>query len=129
MSDKFYATGKRKNSVARVWLTPGRGRITVNKKDVEEYITRETLRMMLREPLLATQTQETFDVWATAKGGGMGGQASAIRHGIARALVEYDQELRTTLKKAGFITRDARMRERRKYGQKGARARYQYSKR
>lgn len=129
MKDRYYATGKRKNAVARVWLSPGIGRITVNKKELEEYIPRETLQMMLREPLEATKTLDKFDVWATAKGGGLAGQAGALRHGIAKALVEFNQELRPVLKKAGFLTRDSRVKERRKYGQKGARARFQYSKR
>ncbi len=129
MKDRYYATGKRKNAVARVWLSPGIGRITVNKKELEEYIPRETLQMMLREPLEATKTLDKFDVWATAKGGGLAGQAGALRHGIAKALVEFNQDLRPVLKKAGFLTRDSRVKERRKYGQKGARARFQYSKR
>jgi small subunit ribosomal protein S9 len=129
MKEKFYATGKRKNAVARVWLSPGIGRITINRKELKEYIPRETLQMMLREPLEATNTLDKLDVWATAKGGGLSGQAGALRHGIARALVEFDQDLRPMLKKAGFLTRDSRVKERRKYGQKGARARFQYSKR
>ena len=127
---RFYATGKRKTSVARCWLIPGgNGQITVNRRQVDEYFARDTDTMLLRQPLVATETVSQFDVLVTVRGGGSTGQAGAIRHGIARALLEYNPELRGTLKRAGFLTRDARKKERKKYGQPGARARFQYSKR
>jgi small subunit ribosomal protein S9 len=126
---QFYGTGRRKNATARVFLRPGKGRITVNGKDVEEYFERETAKMVLRAPLVITETDETFDAYVTVRGGGKSGQAGAIRHGLSRALVEANPELRSALKKAGFLTRDARMVERKKYGQPGARKRYQFSKR
>lgn len=135
MSDKrYYATGKRKTAIARVWLvSPGTGKITINKRDIEEYIGRETAKMLIREPFDLTKTNDQFDVRASVRGGGTSGQAGAIRHGISRALVlfnrELDRGLDRTLKKAGFLTRDSRIKERKKYGQRGARARYQYSKR
>ena len=128
--ERFYATGKRKTAVARVWLIPGgSGKIIVNKKPYEEYFERETALMVIRQPLELTQMLGKFDVMATVKGGGKSGQAEAIRHGIAKALVEYNPELRPILKKAGFLTIDARVKERKKYGLAGARRAFQFSKR
>ncbi len=127
--DRFYGTGRRKTSIARVWLRPGSGRIVVNRRPVEDFFARETLRMIISQPLAITNTATQFDVLATVAGGGPTGQAGALRHGIARALVEFDGELRLPLKKAGLLTRDPRMRERKKYGQPGARQKFQYSKR
>lgn len=127
--DRFYGTGRRKTSVARVWLRPGGGRIVVNRRAFEDYFPRETLRMIIAQPLQVTNTAGQFDVLANVSGGGPTGQAGALRHGIARALVSYDAELRQALKKAGLLTRDPRMRERKKYGQPGARQKFQYSKR
>jgi small subunit ribosomal protein S9 len=127
--DRFYGTGRRKTSVARVWLRPGGGRIVVNRRTFEDYFPRETLRMIIAQPLQVTNTAGQFDVLANVSGGGPTGQAGALRHGIARALVSYDAELRPALKKAGLLTRDPRMRERKKYGQPGARQKFQYSKR
>ena len=126
---QYYATGRRKNAVARVFLRPGKGKIVVNRRDIDNYFPNETLKMILRQPLQITETVDKFDILATVRGGGMSGQAGAIKHGISRALVEYNSELRKRLKEAGFLTRDARVKERKKYGQKGARARYQFSKR
>ena len=126
---RFYATGKRKTAVARVWLKPGTGQILVNKRSIEDYFGRQTSQMVIRQPLELTEMLERFDVMATAKGGGLSGQAGAVRHGIAKALLAVDSKLRTPLKKAGFLTRDSRVKERKKYGQKGARARFQFSKR
>ncbi|KPJ68438.1 MAG: 30S ribosomal protein S9 [Syntrophobacter sp. DG_60] len=127
--ETFYATGKRKTSIARVWLRPGNGDIVVNKKPLEQYFEREIASMILRQPFESTQITDKFDVWAFVKGGGKSGQAEAIRHAIAKALANYNSELKPVLKKAGFIKRDARIKERKKYGQKGARARFQFSKR
>ena len=127
--DRFYGTGRRKTSVARVWIKPGSGRFVVNRRSFEDYFPRETLRMIIAQPLAVTNTQGQFDVLATVGGGGPTGQAGAVRHGIARALVRYDDKLRQPLKKAGLLTRDPRMRERKKYGQPGARQKFQYSKR
>jgi len=127
--DRFYGTGRRKTSVARVWLRPGGGRIVVNRRTFEDYFPRETLRMIIAQPLQVTNTAGQFDVLANVSGGGPTGQAGALRHGIARALASYDAELRPALKKAGLLTRDPRMRERKKYGQPGARQKFQYSKR
>ena len=128
--ERFYATGKRKTAVARVWLIAGgSGKIIVNKKPYEEYFERETALTVIRQPLELTQMLGKFDVMATVKGGGKSGQAEAIRHGIAKALVEYNPELRPILKKAGFLTRDARVKERKKYGLAGARRAFQFSKR
>ncbi len=127
--DRFYGTGRRKTSVARVWIRPGSGRVVVNRRPFEDYFPRETLRMIIGQPLQITNTAEQFDVIVTVEGGGPTGQAGAVRHGIARALVEFDGELRLPLKKAGLLTRDPRMRERKKYGQPGARQKFQYSKR
>ena len=126
---KFYATGKRKTSIARVWLSPGTGKITVNRRDVDEYFGRETSKMILRQPLELTENMGRFDIWVNVNGGGPSGQAGAIKHGITKALLEIDVSLRDTLKKAGFITRDSRIKERKKYGKKGARASFQFSKR
>jgi small subunit ribosomal protein S9 len=127
--DRAYGTGRRKTSIARVWLRPGSGRIVVNRRSFEDYFPRETLRMIIAQPLQLTNTSGQIDVLVTVKGGGPSGQAGAVRHGIARALVRFDETLRQVLKKAGFITRDPRMRERKKYGQPGARQKFQYSKR
>lgn len=125
----YYGTGRRKKSVARVRLVPGEGNITINKRDIEEYFNYETLRREVKQPLELTNTSGKFDVIATVNGGGFTGQAGALRHGISRALVKADEELRTALKKAGFLTRDARMKERKKYGLKAARRAPQFSKR
>jgi small subunit ribosomal protein S9 len=127
--DRFYGTGRRKTSVARVWIRPGSGRMVVNRRAFEDYFSRETNRMIIAQPLQVTNTYGQFDVVATVNGGGPTGQAGAVRHGIARALVEFDEKLRQPLKKAGLLTRDPRMRERKKYGQPGARQKFQYSKR
>ena len=127
--EKFYGTGRRKRSIARVWLKPGSGRVLGNRRAFEDYFPRETLRMIIAQPLEVTNTGGQFDVVANVAGGGPTGQAGAVRHGIARALVHFDVNLRTTLKKAGLLTRDPRMRERKKYGQPGARQKFQYSKR
>ena len=130
MAEKsFYGTGKRKSSIARVWLTPGAGVITVNSKSLEAYFGRETSKMVVRQPLELTENVGKFDIFVTVKGGGDSGQAGAIKHGITKALLEFDAELRGTLKKAGFITRDSRIKERKKYGKKAARASFQFSKR
>jgi small subunit ribosomal protein S9 len=125
----FYGTGRRKTSVARVWLRPGGGAITVNRRRFEEYFPRETLRMIICQPLQLTNTLGQLDATINVGGGGPSGQAGAVRHGIARALLGFDAALRQPLKRAGFLTRDPRMKERKKYGQPGARKRFQYSKR
>lgn len=125
----FYATGKRKNGIARTWLTPGSGKITVNDKPVEEAFPNPTARLLLASPLALIEAQDAYDINVKVKGGGIMGQAGAIRHGITKALLLADPELRDVLKRAGFITRDSRVKERKKYGQKGARARFQFSKR
>jgi small subunit ribosomal protein S9 len=125
----YYATGKRKSSIARVWLTPGSGAITVNQLPIDDYFDRETSKMIVRQPFELTDTVGAFDAFVTVRGGGKNGQAGAVRHGITRALVEANAELRDTLKRAGLLTRDARKKERKKYGQPGARKRFQYSKR
>ena len=125
----FYGTGRRKSSVARVRLVPGSGVITVNKRNLDDYFGLETLKVIVRQPLTATSTVAKFDVIANVNGGGFTGQAGAIRHGIARALLEVDSEYRAILKKAGFLTRDPRMKERKKYGLKAARRAPQFSKR
>jgi small subunit ribosomal protein S9 len=122
-------TGRRKRAVARVFLRPGTGQMTINGRPLNEYFTTETARAMARQPLLATETADKFDVLVTADGGGTTGQAGAVRLGIARALVDFNSELRARLKEAGFLTRDPRSHERKKYGQKGARKRFQFSKR
>jgi small subunit ribosomal protein S9 len=125
----FYGTGKRKTSVARVWLKPGAGAFTVNNKTLDDYFGRETSKMVARQSLELTENIGKFDIFVTVKGGGDSGQAGAIRHGITKALLVNDPELRGNLKKAGFITRDSRVKERKKYGRKAARARFQFSKR
>ncbi len=125
----FHAVGKRKTAVARVWLRPGQGLITVNKKPLEEYFKREADRLLIKQPLELTDMIGKYDIQATVRGSGNSGQAGAIRHGISRALVDVNADLRVPLKKASLLTRDPRMKERKKYGQPGARARYQYSKR
>ena len=128
-SVKFYGTGRRKKSVARVYLGPGTGNVTINKRSMDEYFGLETLKVVVRQPLVATETADKFDVLVNVRGGGYTGQAGAIRHGIARALLHADAEYRPVLKKAGFLTRDPRMKERKKYGLKGARRAPQFSKR
>ena len=128
-SARFYGTGRRKSSVARVYVTPGSGKVTINKKDIEEYFGLETLKVIVRQPFAATGTEGKFDVLVNVYGGGFTGQAGAIRHGIARALSTADDEFRPILKKAGYLTRDPRMKERKKYGLKGARRAPQFSKR
>ena len=125
----FYGTGKRKSSIARVWIKPGAGAITVNNKTLEDYFGRETSKMVVKQPLELTENIDKFDIFVTVKGGGDSGQAGAIKHGITKALLEVDVELRGALKKAGFITRDSRIKERKKYGRKAARASFQFSKR
>ena len=127
--DRFYATGRRKTSVARVWIRPGAGRIVVNRRAFEDYFPRETLRMIIAQPLEVTSTVGQFDIFVTVGGGGPTGQAGAVRHGLTRALAKFDDKFRLPLKKAGLLTRDPRMRERKKYGQPGARQKFQYSKR
>ena len=126
---KFYGTGRRKSSIARVYLLPGKGNITVNKRSLDEYFGLETLKVIVKQPLAAIDAESKFDVIVTVKGGGYTGQAGAIRHGIARALCEEDAENRPVLKKAGYLTRDPRMKERKKYGLKKARRAPQFSKR
>ena len=126
---KFYGTGRRKSSVARVYLVAGSGKIVVNKRDINDYFSLETLKTIVRQPLALTETVEKFDVLVTVRGGGTTGQAGAIRHGISRALLEADADYRPSLKKAGFLTRDSRMKEREKYGLKKARKAPQFSKR
>ncbi|MBI2204120.1 MAG: 30S ribosomal protein S9 [Candidatus Rokubacteria bacterium] len=127
--ERFYGTGRRKTSIARVWIRPGTGRVLVNKRPFEDYFPRETLRMIIAQPFAVTNTLGQFDMITTVAGGGPTGQAGAVRHGLARALTRFDEKLRLALKKAGLLTRDPRMRERKKYGQPGARQKFQYSKR
>ncbi len=127
--NRTYATGRRKTAVARVWIRPGSGKFTINARDDESYFSRATARMVIRQPLEETGLLEQYDVVATVKGGGISSQAGAVRHGITRALMSTDGELRPALKAAGYVTRDPRKKERKKYGLKGARARYQFSKR
>jgi small subunit ribosomal protein S9 len=126
---QFYGTGRRKKSIARVYIVPGKGNITINNRDIDDYFGLETLKVIVRQPLVATETTEKYDVKVNVKGGGYTGQAGAIRHGIARALLKVDEEFRPTLKKAGYLTRDPRMKERKKYGLKAARRTPQFSKR
>lgn len=126
---QFQAVGRRKESVARVYLRPGKGTVLVNDRTFEDFFPNDVLKMVIRQPLQLTETIDKFDVVALVEGGGSAGQAGAIRHGIARALCLFNLELRGTLKKAGLLTRDSRMKERKKYGQRGARARFQFSKR
>jgi len=125
----YYGTGRRKTATARVFLRPGSGEITVNDRSLDHFFPNDVLKMIVKQPLLLSETAEKFDAQVSVLGGGSTGQAGAIRHGIARALVEYNNELRPKLKSAGFLTRDPRKKERKKYGMKGARARYQFSKR
>ena len=126
---QYYGTGRRKTSTARVYLRPGSGKIFINKRQFKEYFPNEALQMIIRQPLRMTDTANKFDILVNVDGGGVAGQAGAVRHGIVRALMEFNPDLRPTLKKAGLITRDPRQKERKKYGQKGARARFQFSKR
>ena len=126
---KYYGTGRRKSSIARVYLVPGTGKVTINKRDMDEYFGLETLKLIVRQPLEATSNTDKFDVLVNVRGGGFTGQAGAIRHGISRALLQVDAEYRPTLKKAGFLTRDPRMKERKKYGLKAAPRAPQFSKR
>ena len=128
-NSKFYGTGRRKKSIARVYLVPGTGKVTINKRDIDEYLGLETLKVIVRQPLAATDTADKFDVLGNVRGGGYTGQAGAIRHGIARALLQADPDYRPILKKAGYLTRDPRMKERKKYGLKAARRAPQFSKR
>ena len=125
----YYATGKRKRAVARTWLTPGKGEITVNNRPIDDYFSTDATKAILTQPLVYTDTQGMFDINVRVKGGGISGQAGAIRHGITKALLQANPDLRQILKKAGFVRRDPRIKERKKYGQKGARARFQFSKR
>ena len=127
--EQYYGTGRRKRAVARVFLRPGDGKILINKRDFSDFFARDIYKVIVQEPLKVTGQNEKFDVVATVKGGGTTGQAGALRHGISRALVNYSEEFRLALRKAGFLTRDAREVERKKYGLRGARARYQFSKR
>ncbi len=126
---KSYGTGRRKSSIARVWLVPGKGSIKINKRALDNYFGRESLSTVVEKPLELVNKKNELDVFAKVEGGGITGQAGALQHGIARALLQYDPTLRSILKKEGLLTRDARMKERKKYGQKGARARFQFSKR
>ena len=128
-AERYYGTGRRKKSVARVYVMPGKGKITINKRDIDEYFGLETLKVIVRQPLVATQTEGKYDIVVNVKGGGYTGQAGAIRHGLSRALLKVDEEFRPTLKKEGFLTRDPRMNERKKYGLKAARRAPQFSKR
>ena len=125
----YYATGKRKNAIARTWITPGKGDITINDRKLDEYFRVYTAKTIITQPLVLTNNQDKFDIKVKVNGGGITGQAGAIRHGITKALIEFDGDLRPTLKKAGFVRRDPRKKERKKYGQRGARARFQFSKR
>ena len=128
-SNFYYGTGRRKSSVARVRVYPGTGKITINERDIDDYFGLETLKLIVRQPMALTETLGKFDIVAKVAGGGFTGQAGAIRHGLSRALLQYDESLRPTLKKAGFLTRDPRMKERKKYGLKAARRASQFSKR
>ncbi len=125
----YYGTGKRKTSVARVWLKPGEGKTVINKRPLDQYFGRETAEMVIQQPFELTGTRNQFDLVANVRGGGSSGQADAIKHGITKALLQYDGKFRDILKREGFLTRDSRVRERKKYGKRGARASYQYSKR
>jgi small subunit ribosomal protein S9 len=129
MKEKFYATGKRKSAIARVWISPGQGNLLINRQSSAEYFRGETALGLLKQPFEVTGTWGSYDAYITVRGGGESGQAGAIKLGIARALVVADPQFRATLKKAGFLTRDPRVKERKKYGQRGARARFQFSKR
>jgi small subunit ribosomal protein S9 len=125
----YYGTGKRKTAIARVWLKPGEGKVIINKRPSDQYLGRETAKMVIQQPFELTSTQNQFDLVVNVRGGGISGQADAIKHGITKALLQYDGKLRDILKKEGFLTRDSRIKERKKYGKRGARASYQYSKR
>jgi small subunit ribosomal protein S9 len=125
----YYATGKRKSAIARTWITPGKGEISINGRSLEDYFRVYTAKTIITQPLVLTNNRDKFDIKIKVLGGGILGQAGAIRHGITRALIEFDADLRSVLKKAGFVRRDPREKERKKYGQKGARARFQFSKR
>jgi small subunit ribosomal protein S9 len=127
--NSYYATGRRKTAVARTWITPGSGTITINNRSLDDYFPTESSKLILTQPLTLTNNQDKFDIRVTVRGGGMVGQVGAVRHGITRALLEADPDLRVQLKKAGFVKRDPRRKERKKYGQRGARARFQFSKR
>jgi small subunit ribosomal protein S9 len=127
--NNYYATGKRKNAIARTWIKPGNGAISINGRTLEDYFRVYTAKTIISQPLMLTNNQDKFDIKVQVVGGGIMGQAGAIRHGITKALIEFDPDLRGTLKKAGFVRRDPRQKERKKYGQKGARARFQFSKR
>jgi len=129
VAERIYATGKRKTAIARVWLEPGEGKIVINERTMQDYLKRETSEMVILEPLEMTGTRNQFDVAINVKGGGPIGQTEAIRHGISRALLQYNPDFKDVLKKAGFLTRDSRVKERKKYGKRGARRRPQYSKR
>jgi len=126
---RYYATGKRKSAIARVYMKAGNGNIVVNKRNYDEYFTRPSLKMVIKQPFEIAGKKDQFDLYVNVSGGGVAGQAGAVKHGISKALLEYDAELRAVLKKAGFLTRDARIKERKKYGQPGARKRFQFSKR
>jgi small subunit ribosomal protein S9 len=126
---RFYATGKRKCAIARIYMKEGSGVLTVNKRNFDDYFTRDSLKMIIQQPIELVGKKGKFDFFINVNGGGMAGQAGAVKHGISKALVEYDLALRTALKKAGFLTRDSRIKERKKYGQPGARKRFQFSKR
>jgi len=126
---RFYATGRRKTAVARVYMKPGTGILVVNKRNFDDYFTRDSLKMIIQQPLEIVGKKDQFDFYINVRGGGVAGQAGAIKHGISKALTEFDLELRPLLKRAGFLTRDARIKERKKYGQPGARKRFQFSKR
>jgi len=128
-TEQYYGTGRRKSAVARVWMRPGEGKVEINGRALEEYFPRATSRMMLMQPLVLTEAEGKFDIRVNVSGGGQTGQADAVKHGISRALLRFDSDLRPGLKRAGFLTRDARVKERKKYGQPGARKRFQYSKR
>jgi small subunit ribosomal protein S9 len=125
----FYSTGRRKHAVARVWMMPGAGKITINHRELDDYFGRATSKMILRQPLELTETVNRYDIYVNVAGGGLSGQADAIQHGITRSLMKINASFRPALKKAGFVTRDPRIKERKKYGQRGARARFQFSKR
>jgi len=128
-SIRYYATGKRKSAIARVWLMPGSGKITINRRSFEDYFPLETHKMLVQEPLRLTNTLDQYDALITVRGGGISGQANAVKHGISKTLLSLDITFRPVLKQAGFLTRDSRIKERKKYGQKKARKRFQYSKR
>jgi len=129
MEKRFYATGKKKYAIARVYMKEGNGNLTVNKRNFDDYFTRDSLKMLIMQPLDIVGARNKFDFFVNVSGGGIAGQAGAIKHGIAKTLIEYDVEWRLALKKAGFLTRDSRIKERKKYGQPGARKRFQFSKR